>query len=253
MKPFDLDSYQPIDYRNWKLGEAARRGENIAHLLTDEEKSIWDAAQPFQDPRGDPGHGEFVTLSAIRLLEYLPGERSIVVPTAIMHDIGWYGKDPEQWKKQVHKGKTDGEASRRPHQNRGLILAGRILERIGYNPEHNFAIADIIGDHDTRNLPPTPEYEARVVWDADMLWRVSLPQVENYFADREAVEVLSQLERVTFKPAPHDLSPAAEQIARVELANTMMFKFPQAAADLMRDRYRVEVEKIERMIWFYRN
>src|SRR3989344_5432770 len=92
---------------------------------------------------------------------YYPGIREIVVPSIIFHDTGWYGNDPEEWKKLVELNKgnlkvLDSEELRRPHQNRGIMVAGRGFKQIGYpSEEYHFEIADIIGDHDTRKLPTT--------------------------------------------------------------------------------------------------
>jgi len=245
---FCLADYKPVDYRKWKLGEEASAGANLIHLLNDEEIAIWNEAKPYQDSRNDPGHGEFVTYFTIQLLPYFEADRSIVIPAAIMHDIGWYKTDINAWKNAVKSGDTEGEAKRRPHQNRSVGLAGKILDRVGYSERCHFPIFDIIGDHDTRKLPPTTE--AKVVWDADMLWRVTLPEVLQHTKDEGANSVLTRLERVAFMSAPHDLSSVAEQIARLELANTMVYRFPEDASKLLGEKYKPE---LERMKCFYQN
>ena len=128
--------YQPIDYRTWILGDKAREGVNIKRLgiLNEEELKIVDESYPYQDARNDPGHWEFSTCLAFGFLDYFPGNREIAVVETMLHDIGWYGNDPNAWKRLVEKHKDnlqalEGEETRRPHQNRGILLAGRILEK----------------------------------------------------------------------------------------------------------------------------
>ena len=94
---FDLNSYNPIDYSKWVVGDEARTGVNILHLLNEKERAIWDMAIPFQDQRDDPGQGEMVTYFAIQLLNYMEGRREIVVPAAMLHDTGWYAMNID-WK-----------------------------------------------------------------------------------------------------------------------------------------------------------
>ena len=180
----DLSSYQPIDYRNWVLGDEARKGVNIKRLnvLTQKEIELFDEAVHYQDQRNDPGHGEQTVYSALKLLDYIPGNRNITVPAAIFHDTGWYGNDPDAWKKLCEANKDnlkslDDEANRRPHQNRGIMVAGRIFQKLDFPDEkYHFEIADIIGDHDTRKLPTTES--GKIVRAADLLWRVTYPHAQ---------------------------------------------------------------------------
>jgi len=82
MKKFSIDEYVPIDYRNWLLGDEARKGVNLRRsgALTSDELLLWESSLSYQDQRDDPGHAEMSTLLGIRLLDYLPGIREVVVP-----------------------------------------------------------------------------------------------------------------------------------------------------------------------------
>ncbi|MEK6820357.1 MAG: hypothetical protein AABX71_01480, partial [Nanoarchaeota archaeon] len=240
--------------RNWILGDRARKGVNIKRLgiLTEEELRIWNDAVPYQDQRNDPGHGEMTAYFAIKLLKYLPGEHRVAVPAAILHDTGWYGDDPEAWKKLVEASKDnlqalDSEANRRPHQNRGILIAGRVLERGGYFDTYPFAnwleIADIIGDHDTRKLPTT--VNGRIVRVADLLWRVTYPHAEIYMADKPPEEILSRVKETCLsEPFLSHLGDIGTQIARIEFANMIHFKFREKAKEALEKDYGKELERI---------
>ena len=129
-------NYTPINYRDWIVGDEARSGINIKKLkiLTSEEHKILEEAIPYQDQREDPGQAELVTYFASNLLQYVQdAKREIAIPSAILHDIGWYGGESDYWKKLVASGgETESEGKRRPHQNRGLLLAGKVLNETGY-------------------------------------------------------------------------------------------------------------------------
>ena len=241
-----LKDYTPIDYRKWIIGDDARKGVNIKrlNLLSSKELEILEEAIPFQDQRNDPGQGEIVAYFAIQLLKYIQGDREITVPAAILHDIGFYGCDPNAWKNLVKSGgNTESEANRRPHQNRGLILAGRILEKVGYPERYNNDIADIIGDHDTRKLPVTDN--GKIVRASDLLWRVTYPMLQQYHPCASPKETLEKLENKSiYMPEPHNLGEIETQIGRVELVNTLFFKFSDEAQKLLRPKYEQELEKI---------
>ncbi|MEK6983826.1 MAG: hypothetical protein AABX33_04600 [Nanoarchaeota archaeon] len=246
-----LRRYTPIDYRAWTMGDLARKGINIKrlNLLNPKEIIVFNNAFPYNGGRNDPGQAELVTFFSIRLLGYLGGNRKIVVPAAILHDTGFYFDEPDAWKKLVKSSADlESEANRRPHQNRGLLIAGVVLKKSEY-PEKYFAeIADIIGDHDTRKLPTTNN--GRIVRAADLLWRVTYPNLQIYFGDAPAEDALIKLENSALKLAPpRELEGVEKAIGRMELVNTLFFKFRQDIHDLLRKNYGPELEKIKE---FYR-
>tara|TARA_Y100000034_G_C6889371_1_gene408868 strand:+ start:78 stop:833 length:756 start_codon:yes stop_codon:yes gene_type:complete len=242
----ELKDYKPINYKNWILRDKARTGVNIKELgiLTKKELEIFNESVPYQDQRDDPGQAELVTYFALKLLNYLPGEREVVVPAAILHDTGFFGGDPKAWKKLVNSGaNTEGEVNRRPHQNRGCLISGRILEKVLYSKKYNNEIADIIGDHDTRKLPATESGE--IVRAADLLWRVSFPCTQIYLPKASTLETLKKLEDTALGlPSPHTLGKIEKQIGKIELVNTMFFKFPNKAPELLKKNYNSELKTI---------
>jgi len=257
LKQFKLEEYEPVDYRYWVLGDDARRGVNLKRLdmITPEEIRIVDEAARFQDPRNDAGHGEFVTYFALKLLGYLPGDRPVVVPTTLTHDLAWGFEDPDEWEKKVEEAKRKGDMStldgedRRLHQIRAPLLAGMVLERAGYfdnHPKKDWAeIADILVYHDTREYPTTQS--GKIVWQADYLWRTTYPNLQIYHEKMGCEEALLYLEKDVFRAAPWDLGDVATQIARVEIANNLFYKFGAEAKrvlDACRPKYKKELDRV---------
>lgn len=242
-----IKNYTHIDYREWIIGNQARNGINIKRLniLNKKELEILNKAIPYQDARNDPGQAEIVAYFSIKLIGYLKGIREVVVPSAILHDIGFYfTNDPFAWKKLVNSGSnTETEAVRRPHQNSGLILAGKILEKVNYPEKYFREIADIIGDHDTRKLPATES--GKIVRASDLLWRVTLPCLKSYFPNTSPKEALTRIEDTTFKlPETHKLGDIETKIARLELVNTVVFNFGEKSFDLLKKDYKRELNTI---------
>lgn len=250
----DIRDYQITDYRTWVLGDAAREGVNIKrnNVLTQKEIELLDFFIPYQDQRNDPGQAEWVTFHAIKLLDFVPGGiREVVVPSALAHDTGFYGYDPNYWKNLVSSGgDTEGEMIRRPHQNRGIMLMGRGFQKVGYPSEkYHFECADIVGDHDTRFLPAT--ISGKIVRASDYTWRVSFPCIQIYLKDKSPKDILDASKKTALegKP-PFDLDRYCYDIARLEFVNSMFFKFGEDTREVLLPEYRQELEMI---VSFYGN
>ncbi|MAG02099.1 hypothetical protein CMI42_02075 [Candidatus Pacearchaeota archaeon] len=230
-----LKDYKPMDYRDWIIGDEARNGANIKRLgiLNEKELTILEAAIPYQDQRNDPGQAEIVAYFAVKLLDYLPGKREVVVPAAILHDTGFHGGDSGEWLRLVRSGEAyETEEKRRPHQNRGCLIAGRVLERVGYSEKHQNEIADIIGDHDTRKLPTTES--GTIMRAADLLWRVTYPHDKLYTHDLPDCQTREGLRKYVcddiFDIGPDEtalkkLEGISRTLGEIELENTLDFIF----------------------------
>jgi len=250
MKTFDIEEYIPINYQDWVLGNEARGGVNIKGLgvLTQKELELWNYSAHYQDQRNDPGHGEISTLLGIRLLDYLPGVREVVVPSIIFHDTGWYGNDPDVWKRLVELNKgnlkvLDSEELRRPHQNRGIMVAGRCFNQIGYPSEgYHFEIADIIGDHDTRKLPTTDS--GRIMRIADLLWRVTCPHAQIYMANWNPEDILKRVGETCLEGEKAHLGEVGLRIGKLEFVSTMYFKFGEKVGRVLLPEYKEELERV---------
>jgi len=138
-----------------------------------EFKKIWEIALPYQDKRNDEGHARIVTEYAIKLCGIKNVNDMIVVPAAILHDIGWSQLPKEDWMVIFEPNKTEEMeyAVRIKHQDEGVKLAKKILTEVGYFPSFLKPILEIISQHDTRKKFFSNEGGA--MRDADKLWRYS--------------------------------------------------------------------------------
>jgi hypothetical protein len=272
---FNPQTYKPIDYRQWILGDQARQGVNIKRLdiLTPDELNIWNLSQQYQDARNDPGHGEMATYLAIKLLPYYPKAiREISVPTTELHDNGFFGEDPNAWQKAVEEAQKAGnlkslndDAKRMPHQLKGAEMALKIFQKADYpRQEYRQKSAEIIKDHDTRHNPTTPS--GRLMWDADYPWRVTLPCNQIYLFDKgitNPYEIIKRAEDSCLNTEPpHNLKGIAKKIAKIELANTIYFKyeiqkdseipeeFPDQATKALQQNYSKELRIVQK---FYKS
>lgn len=134
-------------------------------------QKIWQLALPFQDQRDDLGHAQIVTNFAIKLCQIEKANDSIVIPAAILHDIGWSQLSPEERFLVFSPTNTpETEFSLRlKHQDLGVKLAEDILIKSDYPQKYHHLILEIISQHDTRNNFLSPEDGA--MRDADKLWR----------------------------------------------------------------------------------
>lgn len=136
-------------------------------------QKIWQAALPHQDKRDDVGHAEIVTTFAIKLCELEKADGDIVVPAAILHDIGW-SQVSEKERFHIFDSNITKEQLREiqiKHEQKGVKLAQGISEKLGYSPETIEKILEIVSQHDTRK--GFLSREDGIMRDADKLWRFS--------------------------------------------------------------------------------
>lgn len=134
-------------------------------------QELWQTALPFQDKRNDRGHAFVVTAYAVRTCEIEKCELSVVVPAAILHDIGWSEVSEMDRMSVFTYGASDDERLRvrNEHQVAGVKLAENILRQVGYESKYMPEILEIISQHDTRvGFIGKNEGAMR---DADKLWR----------------------------------------------------------------------------------
>ena len=208
-------SYVPINYKTWVRSGT---GKNIR--LTQKEREIWDDALSFQDSRpNDRGHAEVVAYFALKLLE-IGADRNVVLPAAILHDIGWSQVSVDfrkMFKDPYHPdfAKVNNPEMRRLHQKESVRLAIGILADCEWPKRYHAAILGIVGDHDTRDN--FTSLEAHVMGDADRLWRFTAIECENY--GWKPQDFIAKRKADLAQPT-YLLTEAGRRIAEIELKNT---------------------------------
>lgn len=134
-------------------------------------KNIWKEAFKYQDTRNDKGHAFIVTTYAQDICTLKNTNPDVVVPAAILHDIGW-SKVPQEESMLVFTYGLDKDKMlniRLKHQNEGVKLAREILNSLKYPAQFIEEILEIISQHDTRKGFKSDNDGA--MRDADKLWR----------------------------------------------------------------------------------
>ncbi len=243
MSPESLENeklkYTPVDYNTWNSNG---QGDNIRDKLNHSEVAIWQAALPFQDTRNDTGHVEMVVFFVDRLMRYCGGEREVVIPAAIFHDTG-YNITPEEFRYAFQgEGKNDFQLQRKirlEHQVIATVRAFDILRKVRYPAEYIGEILRIIVDHDTRIADTNPSLQnpsinGKIVMDADILWRFTKPCMEAYESGRSCKEKLESMEKQELSKPDRFYFPVSRQIARIEMANTLLALHPEEAKKLFK-------------------
>lgn len=259
-----MDEYEPINWDKWKenwKGEGKGKGQNIKPFLSQEYWEIWKAMLPNQDQRNDPGHGEVVTYFACELCGIFNENPDVVIPAAIFHDTGYEVGGDEFRKAFLDVPKNEQEEKeqkliqrliRLEHQIIGSHKAYDFLNIIEWPVEHISEIQYIINDHDTRILETT--MNGKIMQDADILWRFTLAQMEEYYDDIVGRDgsLLNYMENVELAIPNRFHYLESEKIARNELVNTLYkSKWPEDSFHKnpeierhIKENYPQELEKI---------
>jgi HD superfamily phosphodiesterase len=136
-------------------------------------KQIWELALPYQDKRDDSGHAATSLRYAQQLVELENGNEDVIIPSIILHDIGWSHlvKERRMLIFDRDSSKIVKHEVQLEHQNEGVKLAGEILRKVYYPEELIKEILEIISEHDTRE--GFISRNEGLVRDADKLWRTS--------------------------------------------------------------------------------
>jgi HD superfamily phosphodiesterase len=141
-------------------------------------KAIWESALPYQDQRDDPGHAEVATHYAQLLVRYEKGDRNVIIPAIMLHDVG-YSQIPKERRMKIFDRKAkriERLAVQYEHQIEGVLLARKILQKVNYPVDLVTEILEIISQHDTRK--GFISKNEGLVRDADKLWRYSKKSYE---------------------------------------------------------------------------
>jgi HD superfamily phosphodiesterase len=140
---------------------------------TDFINELFMQAEPYLETRGDLLHTRIAHQYSLFLMEKEGGDKRIVEPAVILHDVGWSELKPHEIKVAYGVRAAGENAARlnRIHEVMGAVIARQILEDVGYERDLMEQITAIIKRHDSGMQIRT--LEEAVVKDADKLWRVS--------------------------------------------------------------------------------
>ena len=136
-------------------------------------QELFRLAEPYLKVRDDFLHTRIAYEYAVYLLEREAGDKNIVEPAVILHDVGWSQLKPEEIKVAfgVHAKGEKAKKLNRIHEVAGARIAREILTKLGYDRPSIDKIARILERHDSGENPQT--IEEKLVKDADRLWRFS--------------------------------------------------------------------------------
>ena len=134
---------------------------------------LFRLAEPYLAVRNDLPHAQISHQYSLRLLSKEGGDRRIVEPAVILHDVGWSKLTPEQIKIAfgVRAGGEEADRLNRIHEVEGAVIAGRLLQGLDYDPLFIKRITLMIGRHDSGDAPES--LEEKILKDSDKLWRFS--------------------------------------------------------------------------------
>jgi hypothetical protein len=136
-------------------------------------ETLFRLAEPYFAVRDDRAHAQIAHQYGLLLLEKEGGDRRIVEPAIILHDVGWSKLNPEQINKAFGVRASGEEAKQlnRVHEIEGAVIAGRMLKTLNYDPVITEQITSMIEHHDSGNDPAS--LEEKILKDSDRLWRFS--------------------------------------------------------------------------------
>ena len=162
-------------------------------ILNEIESKIFAMAKPYLGVMQNELHTQEVIQFAWNLLHAAEGDRRIVIPAAILHDVGWSQVPEETWVKARRPG-GDPELIK-IHEEKGAAIAQKILGAVAYDDTLTQAIVDIIEGHDTRMHARS--VDDKIVKDADKLSRFSKSSFFRlpYQREMEPHEICRMLEK----------------------------------------------------------
>ena len=133
-------------------------------------KKIFGKAKPFLRTRKNLTHTKIALRYALKLLKSEKGDEDVVIPAAILHDVGWK-VIPEHLHLTAFGPNPSNPKLTKVHELEGAKMARTILEKLHYPPKKVKEICQIIQGHDSRKRPLS--WNDRIVKDSDKLWRYS--------------------------------------------------------------------------------
>ena len=192
---------------------------NVYCCLSKTEMEILRLAKPYLKVRDNETHTENAIEFALRLLGIHTAERAIIVPSLILHDVGWSEMTKEAISRTCRR---DAEKLlARPHEMESVKIAANILKDVRYEPAKTLEILEIINGHDTRTAALSINDE--IVKDSDKLtryarnfwfWTGQIPMAPGELAD--ALE--HNIDQWFFLEASKKMARAELTQRRIEIA-----------------------------------
>ncbi|MEW5725301.1 MAG: HD domain-containing protein [Thermodesulfobacteriota bacterium] len=178
---------------------------------------LFELAEPYLAVRGDGDHARVSHDYALLLLEKEGGDRRVVEPAVILHDVGWSALEPEQIRRAYGVRTSGEEAERlnRVHEVQGAAIARRLLESLAYDPDLTDRITAIIERHDSGR--EAASLEERLVKDADRLWRFSKVGLWRELEKQGGVDPVEYHDFVGARIEAWFFTATAADLARAEL------------------------------------
>jgi len=133
----------------------------VLKLLRPSHLEVWRLAKPYLIKARAYRHSIDALRFALKLLRIEGGDPDVVIPTAILHDIG-FSKTRIKWTQT-----TSGSLIPK-HMEEGAKIAEEILNEASYPKDKAREVVDIIRVHDLKPLP-LQTLNAMVFKDADKL------------------------------------------------------------------------------------
>ena len=137
--------------------------------------AVYELAKPYLETRNNDIHMRTSYAFVNKLLETERGDRAVVLPAIILHDVGWKMVPEELHLRAFGPHEYDREINR-IHEVEGARIAGEILSKVSYDTSLTDEIVEIISGHDSRETALS--VNDAIVKDADKLWRYSKEALE---------------------------------------------------------------------------
>lgn len=178
---------------------------------------LFQVAEPYLAIRGDMPHTQVSHDYALQLLAAEGGDREIVEPAIILHDVGWSALTRDEILRAYGVRPSGEEAARlnRIHEIQGARIAREILESVSYDHDRIDFIASIISTHDSAQTARS--IEERIVKDADKLWRFSKTGMWQELDKQGGVQPWEYYEYVKARIGTWFFTPTAIRLALEEI------------------------------------
>jgi HD superfamily phosphodiesterase len=180
-------------------------------------EKIRKLAAPYLSTRNNDIHTDIAVEFGLKLLEKESGDKEIVIPALILHDVGWK-MVPEELQALAYGPKIKSPELNKMHEVEGAKIAKELLEELNYDKDKTKDILEIIDGHDSRK--ETYSLNDRIVRDADKLYRYSKEGLRIDSA-RFAITLEEALEVATRNLDKWLLTNSAKEIAREEIRNRL--------------------------------